>query len=221
MERILVVAAHPDDEVLGCGGTLARHAGNGDTVDVLFLADGVGAREGSLDMEIVSRRVFAGTAADALGINQPRFLKFPDQRLDTLALLDVVQAIETVMAEVDPTTVYTHHGGDLNLDHRITHDATLTACRPLPGRALSRVLAFEVPSSTEWSPRETFRPTHFVDVSETLDAKRAALACYEAEMRPAPHPRSAEAIAALGTWRGASAGLDHAEAFEVLRQIER
>ena len=222
--RILVVAAHPDDEVLGCGGTMARHAADGDEVHVLFLADGVTARRdlADPDAERERRAEAACRAAAILGAQPPRLLDFADNRLDEGPLLDVVQAVEAVAAEIGPEMVYTHHGGDLNADHRIAHQAVMTACRPLPGRKERTILAFETVSSTEWASRwfgEAFRPNRYVDVTGYLDKKLAALACYDAEIRPFPHPRSPENLRALARVRGAESGLENAEAFVSLREI--
>ncbi|MBW7862681.1 MAG: PIG-L family deacetylase [Rhodocyclaceae bacterium] len=224
METVLVVAAHPDDEVLGCGGTLARHAAAGDAVHVLFLADGVAARTagGSVDPGALTARLDAAREAAAiLGLAGVDALGLPDNRLDTVPLLDLVQAVERVLARLDPQIVYTHHHGDLNIDHRLAHQAVLTACRPLPGCSVHTLRCFEVPSSTEWQApgAAPFEPNLFIDVTATLDRKRRALQAYGAELRTFPHPRSIEAIEALGRWRGASAGLAHAEAFVVARQI--
>ena len=222
-ETVLAVVAHPDDEVLGAGGTLARHAANGDAVHILFLADGVGAR-GS-DKTAAGRRADAARiAASALGAREPQFLGLPDNRLDRLDLLDIVQPIEKVVGALAPQTIYTHHIGDLNIDHALCHRAVLIACRPLDGSSVLRIYAMEVPSSTEWSSSQCcapFTPTRFVDISETQGKKRLALEAYGEEMRPFPHPRSFEAVNALAAWRGASAGLKAAEAFMVIREISR
>lgn len=224
-ERVLVVAAHPDDELLGCGATVARHAAGGDVVDTLILAQGVtsrGAHGDEAHRELQELRTAARRAAEVVGANPPHFGELPDNRLDTVALLDVVQIIEEVIADTRPTVIYTHHGGDLNIDHRVAHAAVLTACRPLPGRAVRAVYAFETPSSTEWGASdqdEPFRPDRFHDVSAHLETKLRALACYESEMRGWPHARSHEAVEALAKHRGATVGLEAAEAFRVLRQL--
>lgn len=221
--NVLVVAAHPDDEALGCGGAMRRHADAGDKIDVLFLCDGVGARNQNTGGESSARREAANSAAKILGASEPLFLNFPDNRLDSVPLLDIVQAIEGVIGEIRPQVVYTHHGGDLNVDHRIAMGAVMTACRPHAGSPVRSIYAFEVPSSTEWAPpraEDAFLPQHFVDISAQLYAKLAALDAYKTEMRTFPHPRSIEAVTALAKWRGASAGLEAAEAFAVLRQIE-
>ena len=166
-QTILVIAAHPDDEVLGCGATLARHAAEGDSVHVLIVAEGATSRDAQRNPanrtgELTALRTAAGRAAAALGIGPPQFLSLPDNRLDELPLLDVIKPIEAAVAEFTPDVVYTHHGGDLNIDHRIVHQAVVTACRPLPGQSVRALYAFETVSSTEWSQPafgETFRPT--------------------------------------------------------------
>jgi LmbE family N-acetylglucosaminyl deacetylase len=223
-ERVLVVAAHPDDEVLGCGGTIARHAASGDVVTTVFLADGETARSGAGTAEIASRRQAALAAARCLGAATPVFYSFPDNRLDAVPLIDIVQAIEAVIRETRPRTVYTHHAGDLNIDHRRVHQAALTACRPQSGHPVERIYAFEVPSATEWGGEgfgPAFQPTRFVDIAGMLARKSAALCAYRNELRPEPHPRSLAGIEALAHWRGATAGMAAAEAFTVLRLLER
>ncbi|MGQ0662592.1 MAG: PIG-L deacetylase family protein [Pseudomonadota bacterium] len=218
--NILIVAAHPDDEALGCGGTIARHAAAGERVDILFLADGASARPGAGADEIEARRRAARAAAAALGAQPPEFLDFPDNRLDIVPLLTVVQAVEAVVGRARPAIVYTHHAGDLNIDHRIANQATLTACRPLPGATVRAIYSFEVLSSTEWASHLTgFWPTRYVDIGSHLEAKMAALRLYRAEMRPFPHPRSFEAVAALAKLRGTAVGLAAAEAFMTIREI--
>jgi N-acetylglucosamine malate deacetylase 1 len=225
-ERVLVVAAHPDDEALGCGGTIARHVKAGHCVKILFLADGVGARnpQDTAQSDLLCERRSASLhAISHLGAREPTFLDFPDNRLDTVALLDVVQAIEKHAFEFAPTRVYTHHGNDLNVDHRVAAQAVMTAFRPVPHQGVRSIYGFETLSSTEWAfgMREPwFCPQRFVNVAITLDAKLDALRAYKMEMRAFPHPRSLQAVEALARYRGASAGFEAAEAFTVLRDIE-
>lgn len=223
MARVLVVAAHPDDEALGCGGTVARHAAAGDTVNVLFLADGVSSRPGAdLDAEAPRREAAARRACAVLGAEAPDFLRLPDNRLDSVALLDVVQAVERVVARLAPSVIFTHHGGDLNVDHRVAHQAVMTACRPVPGGVVRAIYGFETPSSTEWASAASgpaFRPTRFIDIGATVERKMQAIAAYEQEMRAFPHTRSHEAIMALVRLRGATVGVAAAEAFMVEREI--
>ena len=220
-ETVLVVAAHGDDEALGCGGTMARHKAHGDAVHTLLLADGVTSRGCVADPGL--RKAAAAKAAQLLGSEQPRFLGFPDNRLDTVALLDVVQAVEKVVEELYPNIIYTHHGGDLNIDHVITHRAVMTACRPVPNQSVCAIYGFEVQSSTEWGSVDQdnhFRPTRFVEITDQLETKLAALDCYKDEMRAFPHTRSSEAVEALARLRGSQVGLMAAEAFTVLRQVK-
>jgi N-acetylglucosamine malate deacetylase 1 len=222
IETVLAVVAHPDDEVLGAGGTLARHAARGDHVHVLFLADGTGSR--GADPQSIERRADAARmAASALGTHELHFFQFPDNALDGVDLLRIVQAVEPLIRKIAPQTVYTHHAGDLNVDHVYCLRATLTACRPISGSSVRRIYGMEIPSSTEWgipTCASPFVPTRFVDISATTARKRRALQAYEEEMRTFPHPRSFEAIDALAAWRGATAGLKAAEAFTVIREID-
>jgi LmbE family N-acetylglucosaminyl deacetylase len=219
---VLVVAAHPDDEVLGCGGTVARHAAEGETVHVLIVAEGATARQDGTPEGVKTLRKAAEAAARVLGTETPAFLGLPDNRLDGLDRLDIIQAIEEVIGRVGPDTVYTHHGGDLNIDHRIVHEAVVTACRPLPGTVVRRLYCFETVSSTEWATSSIgtpFVPNHFVGVEAFMATKLAALDCYASEMRPFPHARSVEAIESLAALRGAQSGLAAAEAFACVRDL--
>ncbi len=223
---VLVVAAHPDDEVLGCGGSMARHRKRGDELSVLILADGVGSRFNQIAdtsmLDVEARRQSAKRANTILGVDDLTLLSYPDNRLDAVPLFDIVQEIEQVIARKKPTIVYTHHAGDVNIDHRVAHDAVIAACRPQPSHPVRQLLFFETPSSTEWRPpasRPIFAPNWFVDISDDLALKLEALAAYGHELRGFPHPRSLAAIEHLARWRGASVGLAAAEAFELGRLI--
>ena len=222
MKSILVVAAHPDDEVLGCGGYIANQVWSGDEVFVTFLSDGVTSRQGNLGLqEIESRRNAARLASKVLGASDVSFGDFPDNKLDAVPLLEIIKSIEAVVERVRPQIVLTHFGGDLNIDHRIVNQAVLTACRPAPKQGVKEVLFFEVPSSTEWQvpiEGEAFTPTWFEDISETLEIKIKALTVYEHELREWPHPRSVKAVEHLAHWRGATCGVDAAEAFVLGRR---
>ncbi len=226
-KRILVIASHPDDEVLGCGGTMAAHADSGDMVDVLIVVEGATSREARRDTEaqagaLTALQQSACDAATVLGAGKPHFLGLPDNRLDGMELLEVIKPVEALINELKPQVIYTQHGSDLNVDHRIVHQAVVTACRPAPGVCVRAIYGYETASSTEWtSPAmgDGFRPVHFVDISKTLARKRKALECYASEMRPFPHARSMEGVEALARWRGVSAGVEAAEAFTVVREI--
>ena len=224
---VAVLAAHPDDEVLGCGGTLARLAGEGRPVHILLLADGETSRvSGSAHAmdpgRLAARNAAAEVACKVLGCASVELLSLPDNRLDRLELLDVVKDVEAFVQRYQPSTVLTHHSGDVNIDHRVVHEAVITACRPQPGHAVKELLFFEVPSSTEWRPPgsgEPFIPNWFVYISRTLARKLEALQAYEAELRAFPHPRSLKAVEALAQWRGATAGVKAAEAFILGRKL--
>jgi LmbE family N-acetylglucosaminyl deacetylase len=226
--RIAVVAAHPDDEVLGCGGTIARHALEGDQVHVLILAEGATSRLARRDRvgaedQLSQLAASARRANEILGTADLKLLDFPDNRLDSVDLLDVVKAVELFFNKCQPHTIFTHWPYDLNVDHRIVSEAVQTACRPVPQSLQEQLLFFEIPSSTEWrvSAGKSFEPTYFVDVSATLDSKRRALSAYATEMREWPHSRSLEAVEALARWRGASVGAQAAEAFVLGRAVIR
>lgn len=223
-KSVLIVAAHPDDEVLGCGGTLALLADQGAQVQVAFLADGVFSRDPSpgRQAELAARRTAAQKACDVLGVKSVSFGDFPDNRMDTVALLDIIKAVEELIAARQPDTIFTHHAGDLNIDHRRIHEAVVTACRPQQGHPVKTLLCFEVPSSTEWQvpgSAPVFAPNWFVDISATLDRKLAALDAYAVELRPWPHPRSKQGMEHLARWRGATIGAEAAEAFMLGRQL--
>lgn len=224
-DTVLVVCAHADDEAFGAAGTLAKHAARGDTVDLLFLADGVTARQPVPDVRsmagaLTARKAMAAAAARVMGARTPRFLDLPDNRLDTVALLDIVKAVEAVVSGLAPTVVYTNHADDLNVDHRLANQAVLTACRPMEGYSVRAIYAFETLSSTEWafSAGTAFRPSRFVDIGGFTETKLAAIGCYDAELRAFPHPRSPESVEALWRMRGAQGGLRAAEGFVVLRE---
>ncbi|MEX0955336.1 MAG: PIG-L family deacetylase [Rhizobiaceae bacterium] len=217
-----MIAAHPDDEVLGCGGTIARHSQHDETVEIIFVTDGETSREGAGSNDIDRRRGSARAAAAALGAREPVFLDLPDNRLDSVPLLEIVQTLEKRALELNPRIVYTHHAGDLNIDHRIVAQATLTAFRPQPGSSVRAIYGFEVLSSTGWgNPSDQFQPARYVDISATMASKLSALECYDAEMREPPHARSLEAVEHLAGYRGMSFGMQAAEAFTVLRETIR
>jgi N-acetylglucosamine malate deacetylase 1 len=224
-ETVLVVAAHPDDELLGCGGTLARHVAAKDTVHCLIIGEGATSRPDAPKGLVAELRKHAMQAAGIIGAQPPRFAGLPDNRLDEVPLLQITQRVEEEIATVQPSVIYTHHGGDLNKDHRLLHEAVLTACRPQSGSPVRAIYAYETASSTEWSSAaidgEGFRPSRFVDISGYLELKLRALACYTSEMRSFPHSRSLDAVRALAVWRGAMSGTAAAEAFVTVRELVR
>ena len=226
-EKILVIAAHPDDEVLGCGGTIARHADASDQVHILIVAEGATSRQIKRDRIQATEELSAlGEAAKAagsiLGAAGVELLDLPDNRLDSIDRLDLIKQIEDRINYHQPQVIYVHHAGDVNVDHRRLHEAVITACRPTPGQPVRRMLSYEVASSSEWQPpgsAPTFTPNWFVDISSQWDRKREALLTYASEMRAWPHARSLEALEHLARWRGAQIGVEAAEAFFLLRQI--
>ncbi|MDH5368432.1 MAG: PIG-L family deacetylase [Gammaproteobacteria bacterium] len=225
MKSILIVVAHPDDEVLGCGGTIAKLSDKGASIHVAFLADGVSSREDGIvaAKDLTSRRSAARKACDILGIQDIFFGDFPDNRMDTIALLDIVKIVESLIEKYKPDTILTHHAGDLNIDHRQVHNAVITSCRPQKGHSVKTLLFFEVPSSTEWQTPGSgiaFEPNWFENISTTLDRKLEALNLYEMEIREWPHSRSQEGVEYLAKWRGAIVGVEAAEAFILGRHIK-
>jgi len=220
---VLVVAAHPDDEALGCGASMAALADAGLRVETVFLADGESARGTTTAEDARRRRAAAERAQEVLGGAGATFGDFPDNRLDTVALLEVVQFIEAAIDRVRPALVLTHHARDLNIDHEIAARAVLTACRPVPGSPVREILAFEVPSATGWGTAAvaSFQPSVFWPVEGTLERKLQALEAYQEEMRLAPHVRSREAVRALAAHRGFTVGVPLAEAFELVRSVRQ
>ena len=220
--RVLTVAAHPDDETLGAGGTMAALAADGHEISVCVLTDGVTARHGHTELQ----QECARRAMKVLGVANIVFVGLPDQRLDSLALLDVITPIEKCIGELQPQLVFTPFIEDANQDHRVAFRATVVATRPVEDSPVRRVLCYETASSTEWAPPfpgTVFAPNVFVDIDSTLQTKLDALREYESthsgEMRRFPHPRSYEAIDAYARRHGASAGLRAAEPFMLVRQV--
>ena len=201
---MLVVVAHSDDETLGCGATIAK------LKDVHCLILGSGTLE---------LRNETGEAKEILGIKELVFRDFPDNRFDTVPLLEIVREIERIKNRIKPDVIYTHYRGDLNIDHQITFRATLTACRPINGETVKEIYSFEVPSSTEWGLTQ-FSPNTFVDVADTLDRKVEALGAYKSQIKAYPHPRSPGSLKAIAMKWGSTVGCGVAEAFVLVRCIK-
>lgn len=221
-EKILIVCAHADDEVLGMGGTIAKLSKLGHEIAVQFLADGESSRENVLSLEdkIQSRQNGAQNAANLLGIKHLYYENFPDNKMDSLPFLDIVKVVEKSISEYQPNVIYTHYRNDLNIDHRITFQAVMTASRPIKGNHFpKKIYSFEVCSSSEWTNSERFNPNVYYDISEFLHTKIEALKCYDLEMRDFPHPRSYKAIESLSNIRGSECGFESAEAFMCIRSI--
>jgi LmbE family N-acetylglucosaminyl deacetylase len=223
---VLVVAAHPDDEVLGCGGTIAWLLQERQDVYIAILGEGITSRyqqRARSDQALIEAlHACSQQVAKSLGAKDLFMYSLPDNRFDTVSLLDVIKIIEELIERLQPQVIYTHHCGDLNIDHVIAHRAVLTATRPTLGHPVKEIYAFEVPSSTDWAFGQfqpAFRPNVFVDISRTLETKIQAMHLYESEVRAFPHPRSPETLRALATFRGSCVGFQAAEAFELVRSI--
>jgi LmbE family N-acetylglucosaminyl deacetylase len=219
--RVAVIGAHPDDELLGAGATLAMHVRSGAEVHAAVISDGVGSRYPG-DMRPTLEKD-GQRAAEIMGFASLRFLGLPDQRLDTVPAIELTQLIEAVLDDVRPHLVYTHFPDDVNIDHGLVARAAWTACRPYYRGELRRFAVFETPSSTEWAwpiDGASLLPNLFVDVADTLDTKIAAMECYETELRDYPHPRSSRALRERAAFWGSQVGCGSAEPFRILRQVE-
>ena len=224
---VLVVASHPDDEILGCGGTLCKHVEKGDLVNILIVSEGSTSRLNYVFNDICSSvtalQNISSSVADKLGCNSFKFLSYPDNRLDSLDRLDLTQSIESHIQLVEPSIIYTHFSGDLNVDHRRVFESVLTACRPFPSSLIKTILSFEIPSSTDWAfghLSRPFSPTWYSDITPYLQKKLDLLSCYDSEMRPWPHSRSIQALSHLAQLRGSQIGVHAAESFSVVRHVE-
>ncbi len=226
MKTVLVVAAHPDDEVLGIGGTAARHAAEGDFVYALILGEGQtsrGAHREDIDSAVVDA-LHKNTleSAKAIGFREVFFANFPDNRFDHVDLLEVVKAVEQIIDKLKPQIIYTHYSGDLNIDHQYTARAVLTAARPIGSYCVKEIYAFETLSSSEWnfdsSMQPAFSPNVFVDITDYYEKKEQAMNCYVSELCQFPHPRSLTGMDVLSKTRGMAAGMQRAEAFLLIRK---
>ncbi len=222
--NVLCVMAHPDDETIGCGGTLARHAARGDDVRVLAFTDGVSSREGGDPAKryvewleaLKVLGVLSGTARSSSSWSH----QYPDQKLDATLALELAREVSTAIKVAAPEVIYTHWSGDLNQDHRAVAGAVLIATRLVSGSRVKRLLACEIPESTSQAfGAPTFAPNYFVDISDHLRRKARALRCYRSERREPPHPRSEAGMVTHAGFRGGAAGLDFAEAFILLREV--
>ena len=224
--RILVVAAHPDDEVIGCGGTIARWTRTDYEIHIAILGEGITSRSHKreqADFKLLDElQAQSNKVGELLGAREVITFGLPDNRFDSEDLLDIVKIIEGLIEKIKPEMIFTQHGGDLNIDHNIVYRAVLTAARPVRGGTVKTIYVYEVPSSTEWAFQSfspVFKPNVFVDISETLELKIKAMNIYDVEARDFPHPRYAEALRAIARRWGSVAGLQTAEAFELIREV--
>lgn len=222
-KKVLVIAAHPDDEVLGIGGTLIKHREQGDDVYALILGEGVASRkeDPSLVTEKLSDlKVQAWNSGKIIGFKEMWFAELPDNEFDSISLLSVTKIVESYIDKVKPNTIYTHHKNDLNIDHQKTFQAVITACRPCNPNCPKEIITFETLSSTEWQPENGFNPNLYLDIEKEIETKLLALSEYKLEIRTYPHPRSLEGIKILAQYRGLQSGLKYAEALMIIRIIK-
>lgn len=221
-KKILIVAAHPDDEVLGCFGTVSKLIEEGYDAYTLILSGGKTSR-GEVDKkELDLLQEEMKKANELIGIKKIFTASFPDNAFDSVPLLEIVKEIESVKNELKPEIIFTHHFGDMNIDHQITHRAVLTATRPMQDECVKTIYAMEIPSSTEWnafSAQNVFIPNVFFEIEKTIDLKIKAMAEYKSELRDYPHPRSLEHIKELAKVSGAKVGLNYSENFMLIRSI--
>lgn len=225
MNKILVIAAHPDDEVLGMGGTIAKLVRDGNDVDVLIVTDGSSAQYRDSDhlAEIIeAKKKETRNCADVLGIRDIYYGELPDMKLDTTPHIRINQVIEDVIDKVQPDIVFTHFWGDVNCDHQNVYKSTLVAVRPVMGQVVRELYCYRVPSSTEWTPNKAdtmFMPNYFVDIEVYAEQKYKAFACYSTELRDYPHPRSVQYLRESDKAAGLRVGMLAAEEFILLRKL--
>lgn len=225
MKTVLVIAAHPDDEVLGCGGTVARLSAEGVECHLLIVTDGSSSQykdSDNLNEIIVAKKLETKNCADLLGFKSIHYGELPDMKLDTTPHIRINQVIEEVIDKVLPDTVFTHFWGDVNCDHQNVFKSTLVAVRPILGQIVREVYCYRVPSSTEWTPNKAdtmFMPNYFVDIEKYAEQKYNAFACYSTELREYPHPRSVQYLRENDKVVGLRVGLLVAEEFVLLRKL--
>lgn len=226
MSKVLVIAAHPDDEILGVGATIVSCVKNGDECYALILGEGITSRYNKRDLADVSKiqELHKDTfeAAKIIGYKKIFLENFPDNRFDSVDLLDIIKVVEKYIEEIKPDIIYTHHSGDLNVDHKKTYEAVLTATRPIGDFYVKELYCFETVSSTEWNfeYNNSFKPNYFIDVTFALDKKLEAVNFYKSEMKNFPHPRSIENLEITAKKWGSVIGKRYAEAFEVVRIVK-
>jgi LmbE family N-acetylglucosaminyl deacetylase len=220
--KTLVVAAHPDDETLGCGGLIAKLREQGEQVRIIFIAEGSSCRYETLTKqakdEIDFRTQCAVKAMNILGVSSHRFYNLPCGRLENEPLIDIAKIIEKEILDYEPMTILTHCQNDVHNDHKIIYRAVVQATRPV-GKIVKNLLSFEILSSTEWSYKEAFKPNMFVDITLIFDTKINAMHCYSTEQPKPPHPRSDQVIKSLAILRGSQSGVEYAEGFEIIRSL--
>ena len=218
--RVLVIAAHPDDETIGAGGTIARHVAHGDEVYWCIVTQGYSPPWSEETLAAAQRQVY--DVQRVLGIQEVFFCGFPTVKLNTVPYIDLCSALQRVVDQVRPEVVYTTPRDDINQDHRIVYEGTLVATRPLPGTSIRRLLCYEISPTARFglpAGSSGFVPNVFVEVSQYMDKKLEAVSCYQTELREYPHPRSLEGLRLLAEERGLSVGLKAAECFQLIREL--
>jgi LmbE family N-acetylglucosaminyl deacetylase len=224
-KKILIIAAHPDDEVLGCFGTVAKLIKDGYEAYTLILGEGKTSRDEERivenkkdEIEVLNTEI--QNANDIIGIKKVFIESFPDTRVDSVDLLDIIKVISKVKEEVKPDIIFTHYENDLNIDHQITYKAVITATRPMEGECVKEIYSFEILSSTEWNYPLSFSPDTFYDISDTIDLKIEAMKEYTSELCKYPHPRSLEGIELNAKYQGIRVGKIYVEAFKTIRNLK-
>jgi LmbE family N-acetylglucosaminyl deacetylase len=220
-KKILIVAAHPDDEVLGCFGMVARLIKEGYEAYTLILGEGKTSRDEKNiknELEILNSEI--KKANEVIGIKKVFIEQFPDNKFDSVPLLDIVKVVAKIKDEIKPDIIFTHYEKDLNIDHQITYQAVITATRPMEDECVKEIYSFEILSSTEWNYPLSFSPDFFFDISDTLDLKIEAMKKYNSELREYPHPRSLEGIELNAKYQGMRVGKKYVEAFKSVRVIK-
>ena len=224
-KKILIVAAHPDDEVLGCFGTVAKLIQEGYEAYTLILGEGKTSRDEErvvenkkVELEILNSEI--KNANDTIGIKKCFIYNFPDNRFDSVDLLDIIKVVSKVKEEVRPDIIFTHYEKDLNIDHQITYKAVITATRPTKEECVKEIYSFEILSSTEWNYPLSFLPDVFFDIEDTLNLKIDAMKEYKSELCIYPHPRSIEGIELNAKYNGMRVGKKYVEAFKSVRVIK-
>jgi len=220
-EKILIVAAHPDDEVLGCGGVISKYRKTCE-FSVIFMTNGVSSRSGSNKNKILTRKNACLKLFKKIGFSKPIFFNFPDNQMDKVPMLKIVKKLESKIKDIKPNTIFTHYSQCLNIDHRKTFEAVITACRPLSNKSVKKILSFEIPSSTDWAifKGKNFQPNYYIDISKHIKNKLSYIKFYKEELRKYPHSRSLNSIKSLASVRGANCGVNFAEGFYLNRYLD-
>ena len=222
MNKVIIVAPHADDEIIGCGATIAKHIKDGDEVVIIIATNAnIGAPELFTNEQIIQIRNEAKEAHNLLGVKKTIFLEFPAPSLNAFPEYKISVELSKIFQDFCPTHLYLPHPGDIHQDHKAIYRASLVAARPQGNNVISFIYCYETLSETEWTPmhEKPFVPNHFVDVTSVFNSKIDAMKCFASQLKAFPHSRSIETFEALAKYRGATIGVERAEAFIVERQI--